>query len=179
MLSACPFYKAVVVAKLKELDGPDSRYVMAVNSHQGLKGHSLMNCVLLQLGSNRVIRANRAEGERRGGGNGENYSLSFVGMREHELYEDTMEHLGAELGQKLVLVLRDAANFSRGDVFCLPAQHFANQLLKLLKTIDIVCREVTIVQPTSTDIDRRSEIIGMPPGERMVAFANKIFYCIL
>lgn len=76
------------------------------------------------------------------------YLFSFVGMNEGQLYDDTMQHLGAELGEDVMLVLRDAAHFSRGEVFCLPAIHFASQLVKLLKGVDVVQREVEVIKPT-------------------------------
>lgn len=64
LLNSCPFYKAAVKAKLKELadSQPAAKFVLAFNSHRGLSSGSLVNCVIVQLGTNRIVRANRAEG---------------------------------------------------------------------------------------------------------------------
>lgn len=77
-----------------------------------------------------------------------------------QLYDDTMNHLKTELEGKIAIVLRDANNFSRGDIFALPAHHFANQLIKLLEGVDIV-RRVETTKPTSELPDARTEIVNL------------------
>lgn len=62
-----PFYRDAVLAKIRELKGSraGTKFVVEVNSHKGDKSGSQCTCVMLQLGTNHVIRANRADGKSR------------------------------------------------------------------------------------------------------------------